>query len=170
LQSNAPIVVLLVHETLERGEATVDNQLKIAKLALVEDDGGELLGLGGELIAARSIAGNQILKDTTWNVAVSIIISRRKRLRQAGLTVGRVSHGVCVCVCAALKDERCIKRKVFPGREQGKEEEEEVVKKVLFSYKHKGFSSLLSRWARGQRQFVWAVRNQARAPPASTDG
>jgi len=66
LQSNAPIVVLLVHETLERGEATVDDELEIAKLALVQHDGGELLGLGGELSVARSIAGNQILKDTTW--------------------------------------------------------------------------------------------------------
>jgi hypothetical protein len=78
LQSNAPIVVLLVHETLKRGEATVDDQLEIAKLALVEDDGGELLGLGGELIAARSIAGNQILKDTTWNVVVSLVISKKE--------------------------------------------------------------------------------------------
>ena len=74
LQINAPIVVLLVHETLERGEATVDDQLKIAKLALVEDDGGELLGLGGELSVARSIAGNKILKDTTWRMVVSMNI------------------------------------------------------------------------------------------------
>jgi hypothetical protein len=74
LQSNAPIVVLLVHETLERGEATVDDELEIAKLALVKDDGGELLGLGGELSVARSIAGNQILKDTTCNVVVSMNI------------------------------------------------------------------------------------------------
>jgi len=64
LQCNAPIVVLLVHETLERREATVDDKLEIAKLALVQHDGGELLGLGGELIAARSIAGNKILEDT----------------------------------------------------------------------------------------------------------
>jgi len=69
------IVVLLVHETLERREATVDDKLEIAKLALVEHDGGELLGLGGELIAARSIAGNKILKDTA---------------------VGRVGHDVCI--------------------------------------------------------------------------
>jgi hypothetical protein len=72
LQCNTPIVVLLVHETLERGEATVDDELEIAKLALVEDDGGELLGLGRELSVARSIAGNQILKDTAWNVVVSM--------------------------------------------------------------------------------------------------
>jgi hypothetical protein len=66
LQSDAPIVVLLVHETLKRREATVDDEFEIAKLALVEDNGGELLRLGGELIAARSIAGDKILKDTTW--------------------------------------------------------------------------------------------------------
>jgi len=63
---NQPIVVLLVHETLQRGEATVDDKLKIAKLALVQDDSGELLGLGGEFVAAGSIAGNKILEDTTW--------------------------------------------------------------------------------------------------------
>jgi hypothetical protein len=64
LQCNPPIVVLLVHETLQRREATVDDELEIAKLALVQDNGGELLGLSGELIAARSIASNKILKDT----------------------------------------------------------------------------------------------------------
>jgi hypothetical protein len=62
---NQPIVVLLVHETLQRGEATIDDKLEIAELALVQDDSGELLGLGGEFLAARSIAGNKILKDTT---------------------------------------------------------------------------------------------------------
>jgi hypothetical protein len=64
LQCNPPIVVLLVHETLQRREATVDDELEIAKLALVQNNGGELLGLSGELIAARSIASNKILKDT----------------------------------------------------------------------------------------------------------
>lgn len=76
LQSDAPIVVLLVHETLERREATVDDEFEIAKLALVEDNGGELLGLGEELVATRSIAGNKILKDTTW-MLLSVSLSRR---------------------------------------------------------------------------------------------
>ena len=49
---------------------------------------------------------------------LSVSLPQGKRLRQPGLTVGRVGH--CVCVCAALKDERCIEKKVFPGREQGK--------------------------------------------------
>ena len=79
MQCNTPIVVLLVHETLERGEATVDDELEIAKLALVEDDGGKLLGLGGELSVARSIAGNKILKDATWNVVVSVVILQKMR-------------------------------------------------------------------------------------------
>ena len=68
---NQPIVVLLVHETLQRGEATVDDELKIAKLALVQDDSGESLGLGGEFVTTRSIAGNKILQDTTWGLYVS---------------------------------------------------------------------------------------------------
>jgi hypothetical protein len=62
---NQPIVVLLVHETLQRREATVDDELEIAKLALVQDDRGEVLGLSGEFVATRSIAGNKILQDTT---------------------------------------------------------------------------------------------------------
>jgi hypothetical protein len=66
-----PIVVLLVHETLQRRETTVDDELKIAKLALVQDDSGESLGLGGEFVTARSIAGNKILQDTTWGLNVS---------------------------------------------------------------------------------------------------
>jgi hypothetical protein len=68
---NQPIVVLLVHETLQRGEATVDDELEIAELALVQDDSGESLGLGGEFVAARSIASNKILQDTTWGLNVS---------------------------------------------------------------------------------------------------
>jgi hypothetical protein len=68
---NQPIVVLLVHETLQRGEATVDDELEIAELALVQDDSGECLGLGGEFLTTRSIAGNKILQDTTWGLDVS---------------------------------------------------------------------------------------------------
>ena len=64
MQRNQPIVVLLVHETFQRREATVDDELEIAKLTLVQDNGRELLGLSEELIAARSIAGNEILEDT----------------------------------------------------------------------------------------------------------
>ena len=78
MQFNAPIVVLLVHETLERRETTVDDEFEIAKLALVEHDGGELLGLGEELIATRSVAGNEILEDTAWNVVVSIVMSQKE--------------------------------------------------------------------------------------------
>jgi hypothetical protein len=67
LQCHQPIIILLVHETLQRREATVDDQLEIAKLALVQDNGRELLGLCEEFIAAGSIAGNEILEDTAWN-------------------------------------------------------------------------------------------------------
>jgi hypothetical protein len=67
LQCHQPIIILLVHETLQRREATVDDQLEIAKLALVQDNGRELLGLCEEFIAAWSIAGNEILEDTAWN-------------------------------------------------------------------------------------------------------
>ena len=34
--------------TLKRGETSVKDQLEIAKLALIEDNGGQSLGLGNE--------------------------------------------------------------------------------------------------------------------------
>lgn len=51
--------------TLQRRETTVQDELEIAQLPLAEDDGGEPVGLLRELLAARSIAGNQVLEDTT---------------------------------------------------------------------------------------------------------
>lgn len=51
--------------TLERRETTVHDQLEIAQLALGEHDGGESLGLGDKLLLAGSIAGEQVLQDTT---------------------------------------------------------------------------------------------------------
>ncbi len=59
------VVVNLVHETLERGETTVDDEFEIAKLTLGEDDLGEGVSLGGELRSDRSIAYEQVLEDTT---------------------------------------------------------------------------------------------------------
>lgn len=54
-----------VQRTLKRREATVEDQLKIAKLALGQDDGGQALSLGRELGVARRIASEQVLEDTT---------------------------------------------------------------------------------------------------------
>lgn len=51
--------------TFERRETTVHDQLEIAQLALGEHDGGESLGLSGELGLAGSIAGEEVLEDTT---------------------------------------------------------------------------------------------------------
>jgi hypothetical protein len=51
--------------TLQRRETTVHDQLEIAQLALGEDDGGESLSLGGEFVVTGSIAGEQVLEDTT---------------------------------------------------------------------------------------------------------
>ena len=65
LYSDQPIVVLLVHKALQGRETTVHYQLQIAELALVEDDGRELLCLSSELGTLRSIAGDQVLEDTT---------------------------------------------------------------------------------------------------------
>lgn len=51
--------------TLQRRETTVHDQLEITQLALREHNSGESLGLSDELVLARSIAGNQVLEDTT---------------------------------------------------------------------------------------------------------
>jgi hypothetical protein len=52
--------------TFKRRETTVQDEFKIAKLALVENDGGELLRLSSEFGATRGIAGDEILEDTTY--------------------------------------------------------------------------------------------------------
>jgi hypothetical protein len=57
-------VVLLVQETLKRRETSRDDELKIAKLTLGEDDGLEGLGLLEELLVDGLIAGNKILEDS----------------------------------------------------------------------------------------------------------
>lgn len=58
------IVVLLSQETFERGEATIEDQLKIAKVSLAESKSGELLSLSFELGLARQVASEEVLKDT----------------------------------------------------------------------------------------------------------
>ena len=65
--------------TLQRRETTVHDQLEIAQLALGEDDGGEGLGLNGELVVAGSIAGNQVLEDTTVRNVGHDVIWRNER-------------------------------------------------------------------------------------------
>jgi hypothetical protein len=62
---NDAIVVLLSQETFERREATVEDQLKIAKVSLAESKSRELLRLSLELGLARQIASEEVLKDTT---------------------------------------------------------------------------------------------------------
>jgi hypothetical protein len=60
------IVILLIHETLERGEASVEDELEIAQLSLVQHHGGECFGLVGQLFSARGIASDEVLEDTAW--------------------------------------------------------------------------------------------------------
>ena len=61
----APVVVGLVHEALQRGEATVDDEFEIAKLTLGEDELGERVGFLTKLSSNGSIANEQVLEDTT---------------------------------------------------------------------------------------------------------
>jgi hypothetical protein len=51
--------------TLKRREASVQDELEVTKLTLIEDNGGQLLGLCNEFLATRSITSNEILEDTT---------------------------------------------------------------------------------------------------------
>lgn len=55
----------LLQLTLKRGEASIEDQLEITKLTLIEDNGRKLLGLFNELLATRGITSNEILEDTT---------------------------------------------------------------------------------------------------------
>jgi hypothetical protein len=55
----------LLELTLKRGEASVEDQLEITKLTLIEDNGRQLLGLFNELLATGSIASDEVLEDTT---------------------------------------------------------------------------------------------------------
>ena len=52
--------------TLERRETSVKNELEITKLTLIEDNGGQSLGLINELLATRGIASDEVLQDTTF--------------------------------------------------------------------------------------------------------
>ena len=58
--------------TFKGRETAIEDQFQIAKLALAQQDRGQSLGLGLELIMARSVSCEQILEDTA---------------------VGRVRHG-----------------------------------------------------------------------------
>lgn len=52
--------------TFKRRETTIQDQFKIAKLALVKDNSRKLLGLSSEFLTARSIASDEVLELTTW--------------------------------------------------------------------------------------------------------
>lgn len=58
---NSPLIRL----TLKRGEASVQDELEITKLTLIEDNGRKLLSLSNEFLATRSITSDEILEDTT---------------------------------------------------------------------------------------------------------
>lgn len=61
--------------TLQRRETAVHNQLQITQLTLSEYDSGESLGFSNELILAGSIAGDQVLEDTTMG-SVGHVVGR----------------------------------------------------------------------------------------------
>lgn len=51
--------------TIERRETAVEDELQIAEVALGEGESGKGLGLGGELVLARGVAGEKVLEDTS---------------------------------------------------------------------------------------------------------
>ena len=72
-----PLVVGLVHESLERGEATVEDELEVAELALVETDVEERVTLGQEGGLDGSIADVEVLEDRSAGLAVRSVCLRR---------------------------------------------------------------------------------------------
>lgn len=60
-----PVVVSLVHESLKRRKSSVKDKLQVTELTLSEDESRESLGLLEELLAAGSIASDQVLEDTS---------------------------------------------------------------------------------------------------------
>lgn len=64
-RQNSRLVILLAHEALERGEASVEDELEVAELAVGETDlGSEVVGLGEELLVNGSVAKVKILEDS----------------------------------------------------------------------------------------------------------
>lgn len=72
------VIVLLVHETLQRTETTVHNQFEITKLTFGEDNGRQLLGLHLQLVVAWSITGEQVLENTTMRRIGHFVYVKRK--------------------------------------------------------------------------------------------
>lgn len=59
------MVIFAARRTFQRRETTVEDELEIAQVALSQSEGGERLGLSEKLRLARSIAGEEVLEDTT---------------------------------------------------------------------------------------------------------
>jgi hypothetical protein len=59
---------LLLVLTLQRTKASINDQFEIAQLALSEDDSGQLLCFGDELVMAGSITGQEIFQKATMGV------------------------------------------------------------------------------------------------------
>jgi len=59
------IAISFLRLTLERGETSVENELEITKLTLIENNGGQGLSFINELLTTRGIASDEVLEDTT---------------------------------------------------------------------------------------------------------
>lgn len=87
--------------TFKWREATVQKQLEIAQLTVIEDQSWQLLGLGLKLVSLGCIAGDEVLQNTTCDLSATHgggrVMSRR--------TVGRIGHSdvfvirsICLCL------------------------------------------------------------------------
>lgn len=65
---NEPFVVGLGVETLKRGEATIENELKVAQLTLGESDSGQAVAFLEEVFVFWSVSDQQILEDAVFAV------------------------------------------------------------------------------------------------------
>jgi hypothetical protein len=60
-----PVIILLVQETFKRREASGDDQLEIAKLAVGENNGLDRIGLLEKLLMNGLVADDEIFKNST---------------------------------------------------------------------------------------------------------
>lgn len=71
--ASVPLVVGLVHEALERREATVEDELEVAELALVEADVEKRVTLGEKGRLDGRIADVEVLEDCGAFLAVGSV-------------------------------------------------------------------------------------------------
>lgn len=78
-----PIVVLLVQETLERRETTVEDELEITQLTVGKDKRRERLNLSKQSLLLAGVTNVQVLEDATvGSVGHCLLLKRERRFKE----------------------------------------------------------------------------------------